>query len=78
MTIDAARFPDPASPATRLPIRGPALVLVRFGWLALAALTMGIFITALPTAYYQQIIKGLVLVFAIGLDVYKTKRQSKA
>jgi len=56
MTTDVAPFLDPASSATRLPIRGPALVLVRFGWLALAAFSVGIFIAALPTAYYQQII----------------------
>lgn len=29
------------------------------------------------SSYYQQMIKGVVLVFAIGLDVYKTKRQNK-
>ena len=30
------------------------------------------------SSYYQQIVKGLVLVFAVGLDVYQTRKQNKA
>ncbi|MDD3840814.1 MAG: ABC transporter permease [Clostridia bacterium] len=29
------------------------------------------------SSYYQEMIKGLVLVFAIGLDVYKTKKENE-
>ncbi|MCE5255715.1 MAG: ABC transporter permease [Spirochaetaceae bacterium] len=29
-------------------------------------------------SYYQQMVKGLVLVFAVGLDVYQTRKRNKA
>lgn len=29
-------------------------------------------------SYYQQIVKGLVLVFAVGLDIYQTRKRNKA
>jgi ribose/xylose/arabinose/galactoside ABC-type transport system permease subunit len=52
------------------------LVGVFFGAILMGLLTNGMTLLDV-NSYYQQIIKGLVLVFAIGLDVYKTKRQNK-
>jgi hypothetical protein len=72
MTTDAVALPpNPASAGTRLPIRGPILVAVRFAWLALAVVSVGLFVAALPTAYYQQIIEmpGPIRVAAVRLDL---------
>jgi GAF domain-containing protein len=72
MTTDAVTpLPNPVSPVTRLPIRGPALVVVRFAWLALAVFSVGLFVAAMPNAYYQLIIEmpGPIRVAAIRLDL---------
>jgi len=47
-----------------------------FGAILIGLLTNGMTLLNV-SSYYQQIIKGLVLVFAIGLDVYKTRQQNK-
>ncbi len=52
------------------------LVGVFFGAILMGLLTNGMTLLNV-NSYYQQIIKGLVLVLAIGLDVYKVKRQSR-
>lgn len=49
---------------------------VLFGAVLIGVLTNGMTLLDV-SSYYQQIIKGLVLVFAIGLDVYKTRKQNK-
>ncbi len=49
---------------------------VLFGAILIGLLTNGMTLLNV-SSYYQQIIKGLVLVFAIGLDVYKTRQQNK-
>lgn len=50
---------------------------VFFGAILIGLLTNGMTLLNV-SSYYQQIIKGAVLVFAIGLDVYKTKKANKA
>jgi ribose transport system permease protein len=52
------------------------VVGVFFGAILIGLLTNGMTLLNV-SSYYQQIIKGLVLVFAIGLDVYKTKKQNR-
>ena len=52
------------------------LVGVFFGAILMGLLTNGMTLLNV-NSYYQQIIKGLVLVLAIALDVYKTKRQNR-
>jgi len=49
---------------------------VFFGAVLIGLLTNGMTLLNV-SSYYQQIIKGAVLVFAIGLDVYKTKKANK-
>lgn len=49
---------------------------VFFGAILIGLLTNGMTLLNV-SSYYQQIIKGTVLVAAIGLDVYKTKKANK-
>jgi ribose/xylose/arabinose/galactoside ABC-type transport system permease subunit len=50
---------------------------VFFGAVFIGLLTNGMSLLNI-SSYYQQIIKGIVLIMAIGIDVFKTKYQNRA
>ena len=53
-----------AQPASDMRLRGGWLALARLGWLAVAALTLALFVTALPLRYekFQEVCMGAVCV----------------